>query len=164
MKSILYGIIVIAIVSLMAWAIAPWMLLLWFARGYHVDVKISPKDITKTVEVEVETKPQKEPEIPEIELEDYWYVSPEEESVEAESLPVMKPEVVEIKEEDLVAEPALVFPSRPKNLQELTTRQLQLLCGEINKIRRGSITGYRNKKDKDKQVIIEKVEAFYQTI
>jgi hypothetical protein len=162
MKSILCGIIAIAIVSLMAWAIAPWMLLLWFARGYHVDVKISPKDIIKTVEVEVETKPQKEPEIPEIELEDYWYTTPEE-PVEAKTVePDL--EIVEIKEEPVMVEPVIVFPPCPDNLNEMTLRELQLLCGEINKVKRGSIGGYRNKKDKDKPQVVEKIQAFYYTI
>jgi hypothetical protein len=166
MKSILCGIIAIAIVSLMAWAIAPWFLLLWFARGYHVDVKISPKDITKTVEIVSE--PQEEPEVIELELEleDYWQeVVLEKQPVEAELLLEKEPETeVEIKEELPVAEPALEFPPCPSNLDALTTRQLQLLCGEINKVKRGSISGYRTKKDKDKQEIVKKVEAFYQTV
>lgn len=168
MKSILCGIVAIAIMSLLAWAIAPWVLLAWFTRNYQVDVKISPKDeVTKTVEVEVSPGSSPETTDLKLELEDYWQDDEPVAQVIQVETPKPVEEIQEIPvetEEPVEAEPALAFPPCPKNLQKLTTRQLQLLCGEINKIKRNSIRGYRNKKDKDRQEIIAKIEAFYQTI
>lgn len=165
MKSILCGIAAIAIMSLVAWAIAPWILLLWFTRNYQVEIKPKSSDFPfETVEAEVKS----ETETPEVVLEDYWQ-DDEPVFVYQVDSPAPVEEIQEIpkidtkEEEPSEVEPTLVFPPCP-NLQEMTMRQLQLLCGDINKVKRGSITGYRNKRDKDRQLVVDKINEFYQTV
>lgn len=168
MKSILCGIVAIICASLIAWAIAPWFLLLWLSRNYNLHIEVSPKDANipaKPVEVEFELGVEEtgeESEVYNLELEDYW--KDDEPVMQADSEPVVQ-EIernVETVKKEIETETVLVFPECPKNLHKMTLRGLQLLCGDINKVKRGSIMGYRNQKDK--QEIIGKLEAFYQSI
>lgn len=168
MKSILCGIVVVATAALMAWAIAPWLLLLWLSRNYNLHIEVSPKDINipaKAMEVKLEVdQPEgQEPEVYNLELEDYW--QDDEPVIQFVNLEPVIQEIetnVETVKKEIEMETALVFPQCPKSLSKMTLRGLQLLCGDINKVKRSSIVGYRN--EKDKQKIIDKLEAFYQSI